>query len=706
MRTLSIVVAVFGVAALAAYAETMQASALLLGVGALVCALTTYLSRTISTFLKIFVAIFATEVVVFGLVFLLTLSPMWPAALEPFRLPDSLPLTVAVFGILVFAVSHFDVVRKIGRIADRYFDNHTPTQARLWPLPAFAVRENRLAIAMVVLLVLINQAQVAVSVRLSFFSRDWFNAIQDKDQPHFWSLLFTVFAPWAVVYIASEVIEFVVQSMLTIRWRKWLTQDYVGRWLDGPTHYRMSLRASQTDNPDQRIAEDVNRFIDGGNLGYGVYSFSILLISTLSSLVSFAIILWTLSSDFTIPGTNIAVPGFLFWVALIYSALGTLITHLIGQSLVPLYFNRQRYEADFRFSLARLREYSEQVALLKGEAAERANVMGFFGSIYANYLRIVNRRKRLMAFTSAYGQISPFIPYIVAAPFYFAGKIQLGVMSQTAGAFARVESALTFFVNYYIFLADFKAVLDRLTTFDQSIAHAHDLARDAKLSTVASPDGKLALSHVTLDLPDGRVVVADADLAFTPGQSTLLTGASGTGKSTIFRAFASIWPFGFGEVLAPLGSRVMLLPQKPYIPIGSLRAATLYPGHEGDVSDAAIKAALVDARLGDFVDRLDDVDNWSQRLSGGEQQRLAIARALLLKPDWLFLDEATASLDEAIEEALYGSLAKRLPKTTIVSIGHRATLARFHQRRLEMVANDNGAHRPVDAPQRDAPAEE
>jgi putative ATP-binding cassette transporter len=554
------------------------------------------------------------------------------------------------------------------------------------------VQERKLAIAMVVFLVVINQAQVGMQLRLSFFSRDWFNAIQNKDQATFWSQLFTVFTPWAFIYIASAILEFVVASTLIIRWRRWLTENYVGRWLDRHTHYRMSLEGG-ADNPDQRISEDVNRFINGGDTGgYGIYTFSILLISTLSSLVSFSILLWDLSANFTLPYTTIAFPGFLFWVALIYAGIGTWITHLIGRSLVELSFARQRYEANFRFSLARLREYAEQVALLKGENSEKLSLRDRFATIIGNYFQIVAVRKNLIGFTSSYGQLSPIIPYIVAAPFYFAGKITLGVMTQTARAFGSVNEALTFFVNYYVSLADFKAVLDRLTSFDSSIEAAQgkaDLTSPA--AGVGGAGGAIGLDTVTVRLPGGRVVVKDATLRLAPQESTLVTGPSGAGKSTLLRVISGIWPFGDGAVTKPAGAHVMLLPQKPYIPIGTLLAAVTYPATPESYGEDAVKAALRSAHLAELIDQLHIDDNWGQRLSGGEQQRLAVARALLAKPDWLFLDEATAAMDETMEGKIYKVLFTELHATTIVSIGHRSSLHDIHQRHIELRPDGDGA---------------
>ncbi|MDB5642821.1 MAG: transporter ATP-binding protein/permease [Hyphomicrobiales bacterium] len=697
MKALSLAVLAFAALSLGLGAVGKLDGGVLLGVACLLCAYATFRSQQISTFLKIFVAIFASETVIFGLTLTAIKLGFWPAWAREYVIPDSLPLTVAVFAILVYAVSHLPVVRAITSIADRYFENFEIGSVRIWPLAPFTAPERRVATAMVVFLVLINQAQVAISVRLSFFNRDWFNAIQAREEATFWNLLLWVFTPWAFIYVASAIIEFVVQSMLIIRWRNWLTSHYIARWLDGATHYRMSLLNADADNPDQRIAEDVNRFIDGGSIGYGIYSYSILLIATLSSLVSFSIVLWGLSENFTIPYTDTSIPGFLFWVALAYAALGTAITHWIGRPLVALYFARQRYEADFRFSLARLREYAEQIALLGGERAEQSSLRRRFGAIIANYLGIVQRRKQLMAFTSAYGQISPIIPYIFTAPFYFAQKIQLGVMTQTAGAFGRVEGALTFFITYYSSLADFKAVLDRLTSFDGAIETARRLdANPPRIDIASHAQNTIDVANLDVRLPDGRQVIETDGVIFKAGEAVLVTGPSGSGKSTLFRVISGVWPFGQGLVRTPEGKTLLLLPQKPYLPQGALRQAVTYPNESANFSDAQIHDALVAARLPLLAQRIDEEGVWSQRLSGGEQQRLAIARALLAKPDWLLLDEATAALDENLEAEIYGVIAEQLPDTTVISIGHRSTLLAFHSRRIHMQKRGE-TFAPVDA---------
>lgn len=649
----------------------------------------------VSTFLKIFLGIFAVEYVVFGSALLLVKGGAWPQALADYGPPPSLPVTVGIFGLLVFAMSFIPVIRTIMRIADRYFDSQEVNVARIWPIGTVRAKDATLARIAVIFLVVVNQAQVAINVRLSFFNRDWFNAIQEKNAELFWSLLYTVFLFWAAIYIVSAIVEFVVKSGLTIRWRQFLTDRYTSEWLSDGTHYRMAFGGNEADNPDQRIAVDIDRFVDQ------TYGFSITLLATVSSLVSFSIILWTISSAFTIPGTDIVIPGLLFWVALIYAGIGTLITHLIGRSLVGLNFTQQRYEADFRFSLARLREYGEQVALLDGEKAERQIVMGRFNNVIGNFWQIVNLRKRLMAFTASYGQISPIIPYVIAAPFYFLGKVQLGTLTQTAGAFGRVEGALNFFVDYYVTLADYKSVIDRLTTFNEAIDRARQLGRKPPhIDITSQPRDGVSVNGLTLSLPDGRTIVSVDGLDLRKGESALLTGPSGSGKSTLLRAISGIWPFGQGRIGVPDGASVMLLPQRPYLPLGTLRGAVTYPGVAGTYSDAAIREALAAARLPELVDRLDHEDAWSARLSGGEQQRLAIARALLAKPDWLFLDEATSALDEFTEAALYRMLAERLPGTTLVSIGHRSTLLAMHTRHLEMQPKPDGTFAPQDAPAR------
>jgi putative ATP-binding cassette transporter len=704
MKALSIGVGLFGILALVTAITSSDAPTMVLAVAALVCTVTTFCASGISSFLRIFIGVFSIETIVFGLVVLTGRSGLWPADYVDYQPSYLLPLTITIFSILVYAVSRITVVRQITRIADRYFNATGATTVRVWPFAPVTVRERTAAISMVVLLVLLNQVQSAMLLRLNIFNRDLFNAVQDRDAAAFWQQVLVVFTPWTLGYAASRVIEFFAQSVLVIRWRRWLTDHFITRWLSGHAHYRMSLTAAGADNPDQRIQEDVNRFIDGGSGGsggtdgsftstgsvtsYGLYSYSVLLIFTLSNLVTFSATLWGVSENFTLPGTDIVVPGFLFWVVLVYAAGGTLIAHLIGRPLIGLFFERQHMEANMRFALARLREHTEEIALLNGESLEQAALGRRFADLVANFVALVRRRMKLLGFTAAFDQLQQIPPVLVTAPYYFAGRIQLGVMVQAADAFGKAADAMAFFITYYTTLAEFKSAVDRLSSFDAAIerAHAldHVLGAAGPRRVPAPAGGGIGLENVNVALPDGRNVVTAPALTLAGGESVLLTGPSGAGKSTLFRAVAGIWPYGGGAVRIPQGARVMIVPQRSYIPIAPLRAAVAYPAEPGVYGDDAIRKALEDVRLGGLTKELDREDVWSQRLSGGEQQRIAIARALLMRPDWLFLDEASSALDEKLEAEIYALLAERLPATTIVSTGHRSTLAAFHERRLAM----------------------
>jgi putative ATP-binding cassette transporter len=659
------------------------------GVVGLILAFTTFRSPLISSFLRVFSTIFAVEYVVTGLAYVAVQAGWWPPSFSELAPPASLAITVAIFGLLVHLISFIPVIRQITRLADPYFVTNERGDLEIGGFGTCQVTERRFACALIVALVVINQLQVAITIRLSFFNRDWFNAIQNKDSAAFWSLLFGVFCFWAAIAVVSNLVEYYTESVLKIRWRRWMTERYYGLWLDDGSLYRAALVGQAADNPDQRITEDVRNFLNS------TYAYSISLLSTVSTLVSFSIILWTIPVDFTVPGTEISVPGLPFWVALVYSVVGTWLTHLIGKPLVRLEFRQERYEADFRFALARLREYSEQVALLRGENAERRILGGRFGSIVSNFYAIVGRTVKLLTFTTSYFQANVVIPYIIVAPYFFLGRITLGQMTQTAGAFGRVESALTFFIARYQSLASYKAVVERLTTFRSAIDEARELGTKSPRIEHTEHFGRdLVLRDLVLCLPDGREIVCADRLTIEAGTTTLVTGPSGSGKSTLFRAISGIWPYGRGTINRPADATVMLLPQRPYVPSGTLKTAVAYPAIAGAYSDKAVREALELARLTPLFCEIDSEDNWPQRLSGGEQQRLAIARAILDKPNWLFLDEATSALDEKLEAEIYCMLSEVLPNTTIVSIGHRSTLIALHRRHIDMEPGQGGIFEP------------
>jgi putative ATP-binding cassette transporter len=469
-----------------------------------------------------------------------------------------------------------------------------------------------------------------------------------------------------------------------MRWRIWLTKQYLGDWLGNQVYYRLELESRGTDNPDQRISEDLRLFTSGTlDLALGLMRETV-------TLASFAVILWSLSGalPLAIGGHEMSMPGYLLWAALVYAVAGSVLAHYVGRRLIGLNFMQERYEADFRYSLVRLRENAEGVALYRGEAPEQAALLERIEWIRGNWWGLMRYTKRLNSFTVGYGQIAIVFPYFVAGHRYFSGAVPLGGLTQIASAFSQVQSSLSWFVNNYATLANWRASVDRLLTFHRALeAAAAEQARHGGIDVQQDGGRAVRAEHLDLALPgrgttSGRTILADTSLTIEPGERLLIVGPSGSGKSTLFRALAGIWPYGRGRIRVPQGARVLFLPQKPYIPLAPLRDAVAYPGHAGEFPDDAIRAALSDVGLEPFATRLDERDNWSMRLSGGEQQRLAIARALLHAPDWLFLDEATASLDESAERRLYELLMVRLPRAAIVSIAHRPTVAPFHARRV------------------------
>jgi putative ATP-binding cassette transporter len=526
-----------------------------------------------------------------------------------------------------------------------------------------------LTLGLVYILVLINE-----------WNREFYTALELRDFESF-SRLLLQFSLLAAIYIVASVYKLYLTQMLEINWRAWLTRRYITSWLNERVYYRLELQQQSTDNPDQRIADDLRMFTSG-TLGL-----SLGLLSSVVTLVSFAAILWTISGplSFAVGETEVTIPGYMLWVALVYALVGSVLTHFVGRRLIGINFQQERLEADFRFNLVRLRENAESVALYGGESAERAGLLGRFDRIRQNWWELMRYTKRLTSFTVGYGQIANIFPILVAAPRYFSGAINLGTLMQISSAFGQVQDSLSWFVSSYGSLANWKASVDRLLTFHYAIEQRKQEAQQgARLVVRADGANTLRADHLELALPNGAPIVPDLDFQIEPGERVLVQGPSGSGKSTLFRAIAGIWPFGRGQLQLPCQARMLFLPQKPYMPIGTLRAAVSYPTASGAFDDQAIREALQAALLAPLADRLDEQQNWSLQLSGGEQQRLAIARALLHRPDWLFLDEATSALDEPTERQLYELIRQRLPEATIVSVAHRPSVASFHDRTLAL----------------------
>ncbi len=538
----------------------------------------------------------------------------------------------------------------------------------------------------------IELSTVALQVILNEWYNRFYNTLQDRNWDAFVSAIL-FFCVLAASYTVLVVYQNYLNMWLQIRWRRWMTQTYLRQWLNTANHYRMQLLGDAADNPDQRIAEDLQLFVqDTLTIGVG-------LLNACVSLGSFVVILWMLSANAPLHlfGSEFTVPGYLVWAALIYAVMGTTFTHLIGWPLIPLNFQQQRFEADFRFNLVRTRENSEQIASLRGESAERERHLSRFGLVVANWTAIMQRQKKLAFFTQSYSQAAVIFPYLMVSPAYFSGAMQLGGLMQTASAFNSVQTALSYFVTAYQQIAQYRSVVTRLAGFEDAIEAGRAAALTPPAIEVVSRDGTaaIAIEHLDIRLPNGEPLVNAEHIGLAAGDRVLVTGPSGAGKSTLFRAVTGIWPFGSGRVTVPQGAKVMLLPQRPYFPVATLASAVSYPAKAGTFDDAHVAQALAAVGLPELAGRLGEEAHWNRMLSLGEQQRLGIARALLHAPDYLFLDEATASLDEPAEATLYRLLQDRLKGTTIISIGHRSTLGAFHRRRIALV-QENALHRVSD----------
>jgi putative ATP-binding cassette transporter len=556
-------------------------------------------------------------------------------------------------------------------------------------IPYFKSEDWPYAIPLLLGAIALTFSSVGLEVLFNNWNRRFYDALQNKQEDIFWREILT-FSWLAALFIVVGISRAIVSPYLRLRWRRWLTRRYLAHWLDGRGYYRIELKRS-VDNVDQRIAEDL-RFL-------GEYTMQLFLglLGAVGTLVSFIFILWELSGPLPLQsiGLDFTIPGYMAWACVIYAVVGSYLANLVGRRLIPLNFRKQQLEANFRFSLVRVRENAEGIALYNGEQREADTLNARFIDVFNNGWQVLFTQAQLAFYQVSYGQLAIIFPFLVTAPRYFAGAITLGVMMQTASAFGQVQSAMSFFVDNYTSLAELRAVMDRLKGLqmatDNRLATAIEVAPQTERDDVVT-DG------LTMALPNGQPLLDDLHLTLPRGRSTLVWGASGTGKSTLFRALAGIWPFGRGHVRVPKGARVLFLPQKPYIPIGTLRDAVKYPEEASAATDAEITAALRSARLGHLVDRLDEDAHWSYVLSGGEQQRLAIARALVYKPDWLFLDEATASLDEPAAEAMYREIEKQLPNTTVISIGHSPALKEFHARTLELRRTQGEVGKLVELP--------
>lgn len=534
------------------------------------------------------------------------------------------------------------------------------------------------------IVIALNFACVGLLVKLNTWYNEFYNALQEYQQDLFFPLI-GQFTGLAFLYICIAVYAIYLRQLLEIRWRTWMTNNYLDSWMKNQTYYRLQ---DSTDNPDQRISEDIGQFVSLTlQLIVGFLRQSV-------TLVAFSFVLWELSGAFTfeLGGNEFVIYGYMFWFTIVYSSVGTWLVHLVGRKLIGLQFNQQRYEADFRFAMMRVRENAESIAFYRGEKSELENFSWKFSDVIKNFRKLMTKTKHLNFYINGYAQLAVIVPIILAAPKYFAKEMQLGGLMQTVSAFGRVQDALSFFIDAYSTIASLAAVIHRLAGFTEHVNEVQKVESHVEKSTAAN----LKISDLNISLPTGRELLNKLSLSLENSKSLLVTGASGCGKSTLLRTLAGIWAYAEGKISLPKDAKVMFLPQKPYLPLGTLRRALIYPAAEKDSpADEKLVEALKLADLPNLIDKLDIADDWSRILSGGEQQRLAFARVILSKPDYIFLDEATSALDEPRELEMYELLKKVLPNATIISVGHRSTLFNVHDTELNLEGKGNWTAREI-----------
>jgi putative ATP-binding cassette transporter len=564
---------------------------------------------------------------------------------------------------------------------------------RFWRLARgyYAGEERRTAWMLTAGVVGLTLVQIAIQVRFNLWNRDFFNALEARDRGAFFGQMGT-FLLLTVASMVVAVFQLYVRQLLQLRWREWLVFRLQGRWLAGSRHYQMNFLPDSADNPDQRISENTRwATAMAVDMAVGLFQSAVMLIS-------FVGILWTLSGPLQVAfGSNqFDIPGYMVFAALIYAVIGSTLTYFIGRPMVDINIRRNEAESDHRFALIRIRESSEGVALIRGEPDEERGLRRSFGHVVTVMKDLMRTERRLMWLTSAYGMIAGVFPILVASPRYFAGAITLGVLMQIGSAFGEVTRALNWFVDNFPRLADWRSHMERVVALEDSLDTADMLeASEARINVVEGPlpDGREVLSFHNLQIAqaDGNVLVGEANAEIEAGEKVLIVGESGTGKSTLFRAISGVWPWGSGDIRVPPRNHMMFMPQRPYLPLGTLRGAIAYPAAPKKFPDASVIAALERCGLGHITGRLDEEARWDRMLSLGEQQRLAFARLLLHRPRWVFMDEATAALDEANQDAMMGLFGEELAGSALVSIGHRPGLDLFHDRTLNLVRSPDGA---------------
>jgi putative ATP-binding cassette transporter len=517
-------------------------------------------------------------------------------------------------------------------------------------------------------------------VRINSWYNDFYNSLQELNKKAFIRLLQT-FGVLATIHVAAKVFKSYLNQLFNITWRIPMTKDYLTRWTSNYSYYGLPIINDSSDNPDQRISEDIREFI--------VYTswFVLGILNAVITLLSFITILWVVSGplSFKLPylETQITIPAYLVWFAIIYAFAGTYITNKIGKPLINLQYCQEKREADLRFALMRFRENSESIAFYKGEEYEKNTFFKRLANVTENYYKLIKIDRSVKAWVTSYNQFALIFPTLVASPKLFAGQIKLGGLMQIGNAFRNVDDALSWIMNNYQELAQYRAIINRLTEFNNSIEKWHHLNFEANNIKTEKQGHSFKINHLTLTNSEGKTLLNDFTYDFNQYQNILITGKTGSGKSTVLRALAGFWSFGKGEVQYPENAEIAFIPQKPYIPLGTLLEACIYPKIDPMPKDEIrLKELLKEFELSHLIQHLNKSDEWSRVLSGGEQQKLAMIRSILKQPNILFMDEATSSLDTKSEEMVLNLLKAHLPNTQFISIGHKDSLKKFHNHEL------------------------
>lgn len=532
--------------------------------------------------------------------------------------------------------------------------------------------------------ILLELATVYAHLRVAESQRQVVEGLELR-QPQDFLVACAFYVAFLLLVVVASTYRVYVRQVLEIRWRRHLTAHYVDRWI-GPCAFGQDQLHGDLDNPDQRIAEDIRDFVASA-LGL-----SLSLLAAVATLVSFGGVLWTLSSGWRIPfdGSAVEIPGLLLWVAVAAASVSITVAHLMGRRLVPINFDRFRYEADFRYGLVRFRDHVKEVALSQGEAVEREGASKRFRHVFDVFLQLVRAERNLTLATGGVGQLSGLLPLLLAIPAYFAGLLTLGMVVQARVAYDQVSGALSWFPNAYREIARWRANIERLTAFSEAMHDTQRAFAEAGIQITTSEDEVLRFRDLRVEAPVGETLITGINGSVRAGERVAIVGPLGKGKSTLIRAIAGIWPFGSGRIERPAGDRMLYVPQQPYLPIGSLRAVASYPASEGTFPDEQIREVMAVLEIGHLAGRLGDVEPWDHVLSGHEKQILAIARVLLHEPRWILLDDATSGLDERTERRLYETLIERLPNAAVIALGARTSVIDLLPRRWTLATRPDG----------------